>query len=733
MSGINRYDTPAQAEFINTHVPIPFEEMMKIGMLKQARVDKSQEDFDKINAAISSMKVAPADEERYNKMAEGFGKDVDDILNSEGMGSLAMTQRLNKMKNRMSTDPEFRVLSHNRQAYEQVIEERKKAQEAGALSQNTRGIDDVYRNLSQGGRGSEDGRMYNVPGWNKNVDTYAEIEKYVKNIQDDSLIRETPEGPYIVNRKTGGKTVNRLASVYGLRFNESKDEAGNVTLTAAPDNIDVFMNNLASKDWGQQYLRNAQARLGVPERTINKEVLQQAGQEAINEMTTAIKANVRTIDSVTISADPYFEYTWKKAIDDKKDILSWNTAVVDKGIEFDSTYKLKAGLQAADQLVEKANEDLTEFKSTLSSHPIRDNQGNIVGYEYRNAMNEDVTSEMRTRIAVRDNLVQKQQDIVDLQNESRQVAADKLGISSTEEPSDKIKRKSLRLSITEAMGVGSGTGLQAILAIGAAGQGDITNLALLPEEIRTKVKENYYKHLTELDPLTAATDKILKEAGKDRMITIGLADFPSKEDNARMEEGFIKFGTPDVSGEFGGTSIGLKNAQTGEPLTTKEYANISNSTKPLYKGWSQDPNTGEVEVYYRPYDKDGEQFVSDVKMSAPRGFINMLVKNNMTNEAELFVGNVLSNSSMGVDKKIKINTINPSDSTYDIEYKALTADERKYYTPGAMYRLKFRETSAATGENNKTVSDVYTREEAIALIIDHTQKVNTLLEKQKKQ
>ena len=40
---VNRYDRPAQAEFVNTYVPIPFQELVTIGKELNARRDKAQE------------------------------------------------------------------------------------------------------------------------------------------------------------------------------------------------------------------------------------------------------------------------------------------------------------------------------------------------------------------------------------------------------------------------------------------------------------------------------------------------------------------------------------------------------------------------------------------------------------------------------------------------------------------------------------------------------------------
>ena len=39
---VNRYDRPAQAEFVNTYVPIPFQELVTIGRELNARRDAAE-------------------------------------------------------------------------------------------------------------------------------------------------------------------------------------------------------------------------------------------------------------------------------------------------------------------------------------------------------------------------------------------------------------------------------------------------------------------------------------------------------------------------------------------------------------------------------------------------------------------------------------------------------------------------------------------------------------------
>lgn len=42
---VNRYDRPAEAQFINTYVPLPFQQLYTLGKEANARVDKAIADL----------------------------------------------------------------------------------------------------------------------------------------------------------------------------------------------------------------------------------------------------------------------------------------------------------------------------------------------------------------------------------------------------------------------------------------------------------------------------------------------------------------------------------------------------------------------------------------------------------------------------------------------------------------------------------------------------------------
>ncbi len=72
MAQVNRYDTPAQSNvldtFVDTYVPIPFEEMMKIGMMKQKQYEDANDALQKTYEDTYNLKYIPnTPDEEYIK------------------------------------------------------------------------------------------------------------------------------------------------------------------------------------------------------------------------------------------------------------------------------------------------------------------------------------------------------------------------------------------------------------------------------------------------------------------------------------------------------------------------------------------------------------------------------------------------------------------------------------------------------------------------------------------
>jgi len=87
---VNRYDSPIDAQFANTYVPIPFEQMMQAGAMKQQRFDQTAAGMDQTVSGIESINTIPnsVDEQKKNQAIRSIysirdkyaGKDLSDSI-----------------------------------------------------------------------------------------------------------------------------------------------------------------------------------------------------------------------------------------------------------------------------------------------------------------------------------------------------------------------------------------------------------------------------------------------------------------------------------------------------------------------------------------------------------------------------------------------------------------------------------------------------------------------------
>lgn len=68
--GVNRFETPIAAQFINTYVPIPFDQMLKAGQMKQDRYEKASAATDALVNRIEMINAIPnSPDDLYKKQA----------------------------------------------------------------------------------------------------------------------------------------------------------------------------------------------------------------------------------------------------------------------------------------------------------------------------------------------------------------------------------------------------------------------------------------------------------------------------------------------------------------------------------------------------------------------------------------------------------------------------------------------------------------------------------------
>jgi len=735
---VNRYDTPAQAEFINTYVPIPFEEMMKVGMMKQQLVENNDKAADDLLGAVNAIKVAPADEPYYKDKLRGLQTELSKIQSETTPGSYEAKRQILSLRNRMAQDADLREMSQNYGIYTDAMSQWQDATKNNITDPNKADLNRIITDLNAGGKGTLGLRkergvgLYNKGNYYGNVDTYKAVEQYVNNVDASSFEKEGTTGQWIINNKQGGRTLEALASPFGLSFETVPSKDGkSATYSTVIKDPEGFKYNLLNKDWGQQYIRNAKHALGKS--NVDDSVIELATEEAKSEMVKAIKERVTKNTSETIQIDPMFAAEWGEKIKNKVQPLTFPQATVLKGNGIPNVEELHAFSVAADQNIESTKASFEELKKNATSLPVKNEKGETIGYEYRNANGEDITDEMRKRELAVELAANKKQDLENLKTQTRQEAADiltkRLGykVDPNAEPEMKYKKAAFKDAIKDAVGT---AGLPTIVAAFEASRGNLSALNTLGPDIREKVKEAYYKRLDEHDPMTKEVNKLLAERAADKAITIGLTQFGDARANKTMEEAFMSYGVPDVEGDFKGVRVGLNDAYTGDPVAKEEYEKLANDKQPLYKGWTQNVNTGAVEVHYRPYqkkDKDGNyNFAKDVTMPAPGGFVNMLLKENMTTEAEMYVGSELARIGSSPDGVGTVMLKDAKGNNYAVEVTKLSNQERRNLSGSPEYLLRYKEISKADGTPGITRTTYATRNQAGAEILDLGRKINNI-------
>jgi len=113
--GVNRFDTPAQAQFINTYVPIPFEEMMKVGQIKQERYDRAMAAADAAVARAEQLTAIPNSEDQ--SYIEDVQKTMYEIRDKYVVKDLTDTMVIRQMNNEINSRLDKNLINHIQQSY----------------------------------------------------------------------------------------------------------------------------------------------------------------------------------------------------------------------------------------------------------------------------------------------------------------------------------------------------------------------------------------------------------------------------------------------------------------------------------------------------------------------------------------------------------------------------------------------------------------------------------------
>jgi hypothetical protein len=128
MAGINKYDQPISGQaydtFVDTYVPIPFDEMMKVGMMKKEQEDKAYDALSKTYEDTYNLKYIPnSEDEKYIKGTVIPG--VRDVFNKYANQELSNPIIQRQMRAELNSKIDKNRISGTQTSYEGWKEYRK--------------------------------------------------------------------------------------------------------------------------------------------------------------------------------------------------------------------------------------------------------------------------------------------------------------------------------------------------------------------------------------------------------------------------------------------------------------------------------------------------------------------------------------------------------------------------------------------------------------------------------
>jgi hypothetical protein len=709
---INRYDTPAQAQFINTYSPIPFDEMMKIGLMKQARIDEGQKRADDATAALSAFKVAAPDEPAYLKKQGDYLKKLDTLYNETGnTGSMEFMRGVNKLRAEMSTDTDLRSMAQNYSTYNKMVTDVNEA--AAKFGENSPAVYKARKQLQEFNNGAVNDKGEIVKGTTyiqqktgmgilqpQGIGTPAAaqpvLDEYLAPVKADSVGTEglDASGMFRVGNKNSGITYNKLGSVLGISF---KDEIRNGKKTAVMDKVQVpadFYNTQAG-----MYMAQAAEQLadGSNGKMNKKQAFDALYADAALK---SISSHVSSSSEQSLDVNPYYMESYKKKIAEEKPVYTTDFLIGSQNTGLDS---IKAVDSAKDSLgtkiidIEKTKEEYIAKNGVDKS--TKDGDGRYVG---------SVLSEFDA------NIQQEKDKVTSLDNLIASIRKDK-GIPDKWKITDDYTPEQIAQIEKEAEAVAD-----KLVATPLGGRPN-------QEEWDKQYQYQLDKKMSEGSANYKKINEGLKANAAAGMLKVGVTSFPTTTDEKAMQDIIFKFTNEGVgkSDRLGGGGLLLTDAKTGKPYEVKDYEAMSRSSEDKFKpevlGIFYDSKKGWPKIMIRAKKKSkdgGVEMLPAAYIDAPAGTEDIFIKAGKLSAAEVMIQRELADINTTPDLTGKLGDRSTGAKKTDyVDIRVLMPTRQTYNPEGDKYEATF--TNFTTGE--PLVKQFDTREDLIAAYIRYRQ------------
>jgi len=653
---ISRYDTPAQAQFSNTYVPIPFNEMMKIGVMKQAAVESGDKAMNDAMANLSSFQVAPFDEQNYLEVRQNYENKLQDLYSKTGgAGDYEFRRGVARIRTEMGMDPLLRGMQYNLGQYQTAMKNKEQATEAGATRPNTYALDSSIQKMfaQEGTKGMMErtGSSKWVPGnWRKNVDIDPGFKTFV-----DDVIKSTnavkgfqtdASGKYVVSSEKGGRSLAALAKPFGIDYKKIvNSKTGGISLKPVfGEEYSKTMNDFFLTPEGEQLIVNAAYGASSAEDAKDKAV-----DMYKRKVTKTINEFVSVDSKYSIDYDPLYEAAAKKKISDSQMQIVQKQAVGIPESKFKNAENVNEERQHLMDKVDevaKRREDYLRMNGVLDSKAIyKDEKGVYQGLNLKKDVDEREVSLVLQEFDAEEAQVRRTQESLERMYKKavRSTKVNGAFLKENWKPEDSMSEERIQDATNAAerrfkalnMSIGK-TGYESTYK---SGNLDMTKLT---PEGKQQYKTLLDEELNSRSPAVKAIDATLAKNAEASSVLVGVSNLPSIKDEKYLEDKFSNW-VVEGGDKLGGGSIRVRRFDTGEEITDpKELASF---TSGKLTGITYDPTDLSPQLVFRPNisKKKGEVELApySIMIDAPQGVEATLAKAGWTNELEIALRNQL--------------------------------------------------------------------------------------------
>ncbi len=731
---INRYDQPAEAQFINTYVPIPFDDIAKVALLKQARIDEDLEKQQNMLATYSSFKTAPGQDERSrDKILSEIQQDFATL--QEQPGTLGFRQGLANITTKWGTDTRVQNLRRNQETYDKMLAEYNKAKQDKVPVQNLREMEETLNNYynygEEGLRSKQGSGVLTSPGYKGYVDVYKGWQERVNDVKPSSAqtVYNDKTGKYMITDKNAGITLDALSAPFGIKWKEEYKDGKKVITVDHEDFSRNGFKRLMETEEGGQVMINAKEELRKRGEDLTQEnLMNEAYSQTLQTVQQIMSERVQSDRSIDMDADPYALAAYKKSLDDSEITFTNPVLMSTSGSKLTSPKKIDEAKNVLTTNIKDMDKKLLEFKEQNNIQERTETYTTPEGKTYTRTFYEspergDMTDEYNEMLEEKGSYQRKLLEIQDVELKAKREA----GLSKDYSPSKEV--------LAEA----DAAGKRAVIRLQDSGLGIVAGgneTELTEEEKREVYHDAYNAYIEKKDPKWKEYRKVLQERAAAKVEERGVTRFSTKSMNEMAETMGLQHFTENKPGQLGGGTGRIQWAQDdGKGFTNKDYENIDNAKAPEFLGWAKDPEDGTFKFIYRFYKKgstkENPELMDAVKVDAPAGTAEFLIKQGEITPAEVYLSQVLSKEGLGEDEANKQLNMPGFGDQYQVRFETLTPAERSLSSSGTRFKLNFPvydESSKRIIREERTYSN---KQEAITDLIGFYMDSDSLREKGK--